>query len=93
MQESVELRDRQWNSKAAQSSHSQVNDEQGLGRVGKKQVLKVGDDPDLSSDRDLSQPKASIRLLVDFGLQLYRSGILGGHLVVRIPVMRGCCKC
>ncbi|PYI05166.1 GABA transporter [Aspergillus sclerotiicarbonarius CBS 121057] len=40
MQQSVELRDRQWNSKAANSSHSQLPDDQGLGRVGKKQILK-----------------------------------------------------
>ncbi|RAL03503.1 choline transport protein [Aspergillus ibericus CBS 121593] len=40
MQESVELRDRQWDSKGASSSQSRVHDEQGLGRVGKKQILK-----------------------------------------------------
>lgn len=37
----IELRDRNLDSKAANSSQSQVNDEQGLGRVGKKQILKV----------------------------------------------------
>nr|XP_001397915.2 choline transport protein [Aspergillus niger CBS 513.88] len=36
----IELRDRNLDAKAANSSQSHVNDEQGLGRVGKKQILK-----------------------------------------------------
>lgn len=42
----IELRDRNLDAKAANSSQSHVNDEQGLGRVGKKQILKVRDDPE-----------------------------------------------
>ncbi|PYH88862.1 choline transport protein [Aspergillus ellipticus CBS 707.79] len=40
MHESIELRDRQLDSKVASASQSRVQDEQGLGRVGKKQILK-----------------------------------------------------
>ncbi|PWY92269.1 GABA transporter [Aspergillus heteromorphus CBS 117.55] len=40
MQEPIELRDRQLDSKLASTSQSRVQDEQGLGRVGKKQILK-----------------------------------------------------
>lgn len=40
MEDPIPLRDRHVDTKAASTSHTQVQDDQGLGRVGKKQILK-----------------------------------------------------
>lgn len=80
----IELRDRNLDSKAANSSQSQVNDEQGLGRVGKKQILKVRGNLRFVFRSGSPVLTASVWFLVHIGFQLYGSGILGGHFVVRI---------
>lgn len=64
----IELRDRNGDAKAASSSQSQVHDEQGLGRVGKKQILKVRDDQIPCFGSDLPVLTASLWLLVDLGV-------------------------